>query len=58
MMSINRKTKLILSFVFAVMIFDINVIHCCSKSETITTTKPPDTTTSKAPKTNTMDQDR
>ena len=58
MMSINRKNMLILSFVFAVMIFDINVIHCCSKSEPITTTKPPDTTTSKMPKSNTMDQDR
>ena len=58
MMSINRETTLILSFIFAVMIFDINVIHCCSKSQPITTTKSPDTTTSKAPKTNTMDQDR
>ena len=58
MMSIKRKTKLILSFVCIVIIFDINVIHCCSKPEPITTTKAPDTTTLKAPETNTMDQDR
>ena len=41
-MSINRKTMLILSFVCAVMIFNIDVIHCCS-------------TTPNATKANTMD---
>ena len=58
MMSINRKSKLILSFVCIAIILNINAIHCCSKPEPITTTKAPDTTTSKAPETYTMDQDR
>ena len=58
MMSINCKTKLILSFVCAFMIFDIDVMHCCSKPRPIPTTKAPDTATSKASDANTMDPGR
>ena len=56
-MRINRKTKLILSLVCAFIISDIDIINCCSNPEPITTTKAPDTTTSKGNDTNTIDLD-
>lgn len=56
-MRINRKTKLILSLVCAVIISDIDIINCCSKPEPIPTTKAPDTTTSKGSATNIIDLD-
>ena len=56
-MRINRKTKLILSLVSAFIISDIDIINCCSNPEPITTTKAPDTTTSKGNDTNTIDLD-
>ena len=50
-MGINRKTKLISSFMIAVMIFDLDVIHCCSGGSS-------DEPTTKAPDAYTMDPDR
>ena len=51
MMGINRKIKLISSFVIAVMIFALDVIHCCSGGSS-------DEPTTKAPDAYTMDPDR
>ena len=51
MMGINRKTKLISSFMIAVMIFDLDAIHCCSGGSS-------DEPTTKAPDAYTMDPDR
>ena len=50
-MAINRKTKLISSFIFAITIFDLDVIHCCSGGSS-------DEPTTKAPDAYTMDPDR